>query len=364
MIDYLPLKRVNAPYEQEMTAAMQRVVTSGWYLFGHEVEAFEHEWAAYCGLTDGQGGAVACANGLDALRMVLRAWVEMGRLQEGDQVIVPANTYIASILAVSDAGLVPVPVEPDPVTYLIDPTRIEDAITARTRVILPVHLYGQMCDMQSIMEIATRHGLLVLEDCAQCHGVTDRYMGDAQAWSFYPGKNLGALGDAGAVTSADAELLTVVRQLGFYGSVRKYVHRYKGLNSRMDEVQAAVLRIKLPHLAQCNERRRAIAARYCAQVQHPLYTMPQARAQHVWHIFPLITEHRDALQQWLLSQDIRTLTHYPIPPHRQEAYREWSHLSFPITERIAACELSIPCHPAMTDAEVDTIIAALQAFRG
>lgn len=363
MIEYLPLKRVNAPYEQEMNTAIQRVLTSGWYLFGHEVEAFEREWAAYCGLTDGQGGAVACANGLDALRMVLRAWIEMGRVHVGDQVIVPANTYIASILAVSDAGLVPVPVEPDPVTYLIDPTRIEGALSERTRVILPVHLYGQMCDMKAIMEIADRYNLLVLEDCAQSHGVADRYLGDAQAWSFYPGKNLGALGDAGAVTSADAELLTVVRQLAFYGSTRKYVHRYKGLNSRMDEMQAAVLRIKLPHLSECNERRRAIASRYCAEVQNPLFTMPQCRSRHVWHIFPLLAEHRDALQQWLSSRDIRTLTHYPIPPHRQEAYGEWSQLSFPITEHIADCELSIPCHPAMTDTEVDAVIAALQTFR-
>ena len=360
MIEYLSLKKVNAPYEAAMKEAMLRVVESGWYLFGQEVKAFEEEWATYCGVPAG-GGAVACANGLDALRMVLRAWVEMGKVQLGDEVIVPANTYIASILAVNDAGLVPVPVEPDAETYLIDPTRIEAAITPRTKVLLPVHLYGQLCDMEAIMAIARKHHLLVLEDCAQSHGVARQYKGDAQAWSFYPGKNLGALGDAGAVTSADQDLLTVVRQLGFYGSERKYVHRYKGLNSRMDEVQAAVLRIKLRDLDRANQRRQAIAQRYLSELKADIQ-LPQAHAAHVWHIFPVLSSRRDALQQYLLEKGVQTQIHYPIPPHQQAAYAEWRQRSFPITERIAQQELSLPCHQAMTEEEVTEVITLLNRF--
>ena len=358
MLEYLPLKKVNAPYEEAIQAAMRRVVESGWYLFGQEVAAFEADWATYCGVPQ-EGGCVACANGLDALRMVLRAWVVMGKVQPGDEVIVPANTYIASILAVSDAGLKPVPVEPNPHTYLIDPENVERAITPRTKIILPVHLYGQICPMEALMDIAHRHHLLVLEDCAQCHGVAPHYQGDAQAWSFYPGKNLGALGDAGAVTSADSELLQVVRQLGFYGSQRKYVHDYKGLNSRMDEVQAAVLRVKIPDLDHANRRRQEIAQRYLAEVKHSDLVLPTQEQNHVWHIFPVLTTHRDDLQRYLLDQGVQTQIHYPIPPHRQKAYSEWSALSFPITERIAAQELSLPCHPAMTDAEVTTVIEML-----
>ena len=358
MLEYLPLKKVNAPYEKEILEAMRRVVDSGWYLFGREVEAFESEWAHYCG-TASTGGTVACANGLDALRLVLRAWIEMGKLQQGDEVIVPANTYIASILAVSDAGLTPIPVEPCADTYLLNPDNIEAAITPRTRVLLPVHLYGQLCDMERIMQIAQKHQLLVLEDCAQSHGVATRYLGDAQAWSFYPGKNLGALGDAGAVTSDDGELLQVIRQLAFYGSERKYVHRYKGVNSRMDELQAAVLRIKLKDLDRCNQRRRDIATRYLSEIKNPDLLLPVARQSHVWHIFPILSPDRDQLQRRLSEQGIQTQIHYPIPPHRQRAYREWHTLQFPITERIAAQELSLPCHPAQTDEEVTQVIQAL-----
>ena len=359
MIDYLNLHTINQPYDRAIREALLRVVDSGWYLFGREVQTFEQQWANYCGAQ----AAVACANGLDALRLVLRAWIEMGRLQPGDEVVVPANTYIASILAVSDNGLVPVPVEPEPDTYLLDPNRIEPALTPRTRAVLPVHLYGQLCDMRQIMAIARRHHLLVLEDCAQCHGVARRYQGDAQAWSFYPGKNLGALGDAGAVTSDDDELLRVVRQLGFYGSQRKYVHAYKGLNSRMDELQAAVLACKLGNLDACNERRRDIARRYNREIVNPLFALPAECRSHVWHIYPLLTADRDALQQYLKEQGVQTQVHYPIPPHRQQAYREWAVLSLPITERIAREELSLPCNPAMTDDEVAGVIRACNNFR-
>jgi len=355
---YLNLHAINAPYEEAIKESLLRVVDSGWYLFGKEVEALESVWSDYCG----SKGCVGCANGLDALRLVLRAWMEMGRMQPGDEVIVPANTYIASVLAVSDNGLVPVPVEPDSETYLINPSLIEQAITPRTKAILPVHLYGQLCDMALIMKIARTHNLLVLEDCAQCHGVAKRFYGDAQAWSFYPGKNLGALGDAGAVTSNDSELLKVVRQLGFYGSEKKYVHAYKGLNSRMDELQAAVLRCKVEDLDRCNRRRREIARRFNAEIMNPLVVLPAEKSAHVWHIYPLLCERRDELQAYLLSQDIQTQIHYPIPPHQQKAYREWSALSFPVTEHIAQQELSLPCNPTMTDEEVEKVICAVNAF--
>lgn len=357
-MDYLNLHDINAPYEVQIKEALLRVVDSGWYLFGKEVEHFEQQWAAYCGMSH----CAACANGLDALRLVLRSWMEMGKVQPGDEVIVPANTYIASILAVSDCGLIPVPVEPDPQSYLIDPKAIEPALTPRTRVILPVHLYGQYCDMESIMQIARAHQLLVLEDCAQCHGVTTRYMGDAQAWSFYPGKNLGALGDAGAVTSDDAALTAMVHQLGFYGSSQKYVHDCKGYNSRMDEMQAAVLLVKLPDLARCNDRRRQIADRYNKGITNPLVQLPQGTNPNVWHIYPIFCAQRDALQIFLREAGVQTQVHYPIPPHKQKAYAEWCDRHYPITEQISKQELSLPCHPCMTNAEVQKVIDALNAF--
>lgn len=358
MIPYLNLHQINAPYEEEIKGALLRVVDSGWYLFGKEVEHFEQEWAHYCS----SAHAIGCANGLDALTLVLRAWMEMGKLKVGDEVIVPANTYIASILAVSNNGLVPVPVEPEKDTYLLDPKNIESVLTARSRVILPVHLYGQLCDMDSIMEIARRHQLLVLEDCAQCHGVASSYHGDAQAWSFYPGKNLGALGDAGAVTTNDADLSLVVRQLGFYGSEKKYVHAYKGVNSRMDELQAAVLSVKLKDLDRCNELRRAIASRYNAEIRNPKVILPAEIRSHVWHIYPILSEHRDDLQRYLQDREVQIQIHYPIPPHLQRAYSEWNGLSFPLTERIARQELSLPCHPMMSEEEVTFIIDTLNRY--
>lgn len=368
MIPYLDLHSINAPYEADIKQALLDVVDSGWYLFGKQVTAFEEEWAAYVGARH----AVACANGLDALRLVLRAWMEMGRLSEGDGVIVPANTYIASILAVSDNGLVPIPIEPDTKSYLISPQTVEQVLTdpesspvadvargVKARALLPVHLYGQRCDMSSLCDIARRYDLLVLQDCAQSHGVSVQ---GTCAWSFYPGKNLGALGDAGAVTTDDQELASVIRQLAFYGSVRKYVHRYKGLNSRMDELQAAVLRIKLRDLTRANARRVAIAQRYAREIANPYITLPQSVAEHVYHIYPVLTPHRDALQQYLSDQGIQTQIHYPIAPHQQEAYPEWHSLHLPLTEQIAADELSLPCNQAMSDEEVTQVINALNAW--
>lgn len=368
MIPYLDLHTINAPYEADIKQSLLDVVDSGWYLFGKQVTTFEQEWAAY----NAAKYCVACANGLDALRLVLRAWIEMGRLNPGDGVIVPANTYIASILAVSDNGLIPIPVEPDPESYLIDPKTIlqllEDSKSSpaysvardvRICAILPVHLYGQRCEMEAIDEIAERYGLLVLQDSAQSHGVKTQ---GTCAWSFYPGKNLGALGDAGAVTTDDEALATVIRQIAFYGSVKKYVHRYKGLNSRMDELQAAVLRIKARDLDRTNRRRVEIAARFAKEIVNPLLTLPKAKSDHVYHIYPILAEHRDELQSYLLERGIQTQIHYPIAPYKQDAYKEWNNLHFPISEKIAAQELSIPCNQSMTDEEVTKVIAALNSW--
>lgn len=360
-IPYLDLHRLNAPYKADIKQALLGVVDAGWYLFGKQVANFELEWANY----NHAPHCVACANGLDALRLVLRAWKEMDLLHEGDGVIVPANTYIASILAVSDNGLVPVPVEPDSATYLIDPKSIEKAIQEQRpdcpiRAILPVHLYGQQCDMDAINRIALRYGLLVLQDCAQSHGIP---VTGTCAWSFYPGKNLGALGDAGAVTSDDNGLVEVIRQLAFYGSEKKYVHKYKGLNSRMDELQAAVLRIKLKDLDRTNQRRREIAARYDREITNPLLTLPACQSiHHVYHIYPILCDYRDQLQQYLADRGIHTQIHYPIAPHQQVAYSEWRDMQLPVTERIAATELSVPCNQTMTDDEVSEVIQALNAW--
>ena len=366
MISYLDLHSVNAPYEADIKEALLNVVDSGWYLFGHQVEAFEQEWADY----NGASHCVACANGLDALRLVLRAWIEMGRLHRGDGVIVPANTYIASILAVSDNGLVPIPVEPDPDTYLLDPNRVKELLEGRNpdfsptdvpiRAMLPVHLYGQSCDMEALTALAMRYGLLILQDAAQCHGIP---VSGTCAWSFYPGKNLGALGDAGAVTTEDAALAETIRQLAFYGSERKYIHKYKGLNSRMDELQAAVLRIKLHDLDDITRRRRDIATRYAAEVHNPHIILPQSwTIHHVYHIYPILCPERDKLQQFLLDHGIHTQIHYPFAPHQQVAYQEWRGLHLPITERIAAQELSLPCNQTMTDRQVHDVITALNGF--
>ena len=361
MLPYLDLHRLNAPYEADIKQALLDVVDSGWYLFGRQVTAFEQEWATYTNASH----CVACANGLDALRLVLRAWIEMDVLHPGDGVIVPANTYIASILAVSDNGLVPVPVEPDPETFLLDARRVEQALLQPAfdcpiKAMLPVHLYGQQCDMSALNAVALRYGLQVLQDAAQCHGIP---VEGTCAWSFYPGKNLGALGDAGAVTSDDKRLVEVIRQLAFYGSERKYVHRYKGCNSRMDELQAAVLRIKLRDLDATNQRRRQIAERYAAEMTNPLVQLPVSHTiHHVYHIYPVLCAQRDALKQHLEAEGIQTQIHYPIAPHQQQAYSEWQQLHFSISERIAAQELSLPCNQTMTDDEVSSVIAAVNSF--
>ncbi len=371
MIAYLDLKNYNRRYEPQLSEAMLQTIRSGRYLLGSQVEEFENAFAAFCGASH----CIGTANGLDALTLILRAWVELGVMKPGDEVIVPANTFIASILAVSAAGLTPVPVEPDPCTCTITPDGVAAAITDRTRAIMAVHLYGRLCDMEGLGVLAAQNGLKLIEDAAQAHGASvssgplsgkrSGSLGDAAGFSFYPGKNLGALGDGGCVTTDDEELATAVRRIANYGSIRKYVNRYKGCNSRLDEIQAAALLVKLPFLESENIRRREIATRYFAGISNPLISLPpsDAGSAHVYHIFAVHTPYRDQLQRFLLDQGIETLIHYPVPPHRQEAYSEWSQLSFPVTEMLHDRELSIPLNPAMTDSQVDQVIAALNSFR-
>lgn len=366
MIEYLSLKKVTAMHAEEVERAVQQVVRSGWYLQGEAVKRFEREYNIYIGTRE----CVSCGNGLDALTLILRAYREMGVLSEGDEIIVPANTYIASILAISENGLRPVLVEPDIETLQIDDALIEQAITPRTRAIMLVHLYGRCAFTGRIGELCQRYGLKLIEDNAQAHGCTfgDRRtgsLGDAAAHSFYPGKNLGALGDGGAVTTNDQELAQMVRALANYGSSRKYVFPYKGRNSRLDEIQAAVLSVKLKYLDQDNAHRKTLAQRLRERISNPLITLPKADgSDDVVHIFPILCPERDSLQAYLREKGIGTMIHYPIPPHQQGAYREWNTLSYPITERIHREELSLPCNQTMSLEDADELAGAINGFRG
>ncbi|MBO4713181.1 MAG: DegT/DnrJ/EryC1/StrS family aminotransferase [Fibrobacter sp.] len=393
-IPFLDLMQVNAPYMDALKEAASAVVESGWYIRGSYCEKFEKEFASYCGFAHGVG----VGNGLDALTLMLRASIELGRLNPGDEILVPANTYIATVLAVNAAGLVPVLVEPDEKTFNIDPAKLADACTEKTRGILAVHLYGRLADMPAIWRFASERGLLVFEDAAQSHGAfLDERRGStssptetrderkvvksaAIAYSFYPTKNLGALGDAGMVVTDDAKLANVVRMLGNYGSEKKYVNKYRGVNSRLDEIQAAFLLAKLPHLDAWNARRREIAARYVNEVKNSLLRLPEIPAdprEHVWHVFTIRTPDRairDALQRYLETRGIGTLVFYPIPPHLQEAYAarpdgtnfllptSGFSAKFPITEAMADTVISIPVSQVLTDDEVFEIIGALNEF--
>jgi dTDP-4-amino-4,6-dideoxygalactose transaminase len=375
MIKYLDLKAVNSLYDEEIRSAVSRVLDSGWYLKGEATRRFEQHYAEYIGTRY----CVGCGNGLDALTLIFRAYMEMGVMQQGDEVIVPANTYIASILAITECGLKPVLVEPSWETLQIDDTLIEQAITERTKAVMIVHLYGCCAYTDRIGEICREHGLKLIEDNAQAHGCTFEgektgSLGDAAGHSFYPTKNLGALGDAGAVTTSDEALARVVEALGNYGSSRKYVFDYLGRNSRMDEIQAAVLDVKLKHLDADNQRRKEIAARYQREVSNDLMILRfEGNDQYsrssltprdsVYHILPLLCERRDELQKYLSDNGVETQIHYPIPPHKQHCFPDWNHLPLPITERIHAQELSIPCHQALTDAETERVIALLNAFK-
>ena len=375
MIKYLDLKAVNSLYDEEIRSAVRRVLDSGWYLKGEATRRFEQHYAEYIGTRY----CIGCGNGLDALTLIFRAYMEMGVMQRGDEVIVPANTYIASILAITECGLKPVLVEPSWETLQIDDTLIEQAITPRTRAIMIVHLYGCCAYTSRIGDICRNHHLKLIEDSAQAHGCTFEgrktgSLGDAAGHSFYPTKNLGALGDAGAVTTNDSQLAAVVEALGNYGSSNKYVFDYVGRNSRMDEIQAAILDVKLKHLDTDNQRRKEMAARYQREVSNDLVRLRLVGNEQysrsslpprdsVYHILPVFCERREELQKFLLDNGIETQIHYPIPPHKQRCYPEWNNLSLPITEKIHAQELSIPCNQALTDAEIERVVAFLNAFK-
>jgi dTDP-4-amino-4,6-dideoxygalactose transaminase len=345
MIPFLDLKSINAQYREELIEVCAKVIDSGWYVQGDEHAEFEKEFAQYCG----SKYAIGVANGLDALILILRAYKEMGVLNDGDEVIVPSNTYIASILAISQNNLVPVLVEPDINTYLIDSTKIEVKITSKTKVIMPVHLYGQTCQMDDINKIAKKYNLKVIEDSAQSHGAYYKNkrcgnLGDASGFSFYPGKNLGALGDGGAVTTNNEELAITIKALRNYGSRKKYENLYKGVNSRLDEMQAAILRVKLRHLDKEIEKRREVADYYLQNIKNENIILPTVRYEDnsVWHLFVIRTNKRDELQRYLLDNRIQALIHYPLAPHKQEAYIEWRDESFPISEQIHDEVLSLP----------------------
>ena len=366
MIKYCDLKEINKVYEPQLTETVTETIQSGWYIRGKKVEEFEKAFADYCGCRY----CIGVGNGLDALTLILLAYRETNVLQYGDEVIVPANTYIASILAIIQAGFKPVLCEPDATTYTIDAEKIEKLITERTRAIMPVHLYGYAADMNEINAIAAKYSLKVIEDAAQAHGAIYHgkkagNSGDAAAFSFYPGKNLGALGDGGAVTTNDQHLAETVRAIANYGSHKKYVNKYKGVNSRLDELQAAILNVKLQHLDTENRRRNEIAQQYINGIKNPFITLPAVNDsnRHVFHIFAIMTREREALQKHLAENGIETLIHYPIPPHKQEALKEFSHLSLPVTEQIHKEELSLPCNPAMSDADVQKVIEAVNSFK-
>ncbi|RZK40208.1 MAG: DegT/DnrJ/EryC1/StrS family aminotransferase [Pedobacter sp.] len=367
MLKFLDLQKINLAYQQEIEERLLNTFRSGWYLLGNEVKNFEENLSTYIGAKH----AIGVANGLDALRLILRAYMEMGLMQKGDEVIVPANTYIASILAISDNGLVPVLVEPDLNNYNIDISKIEQKITNKTKAIMVVHLYGKVVFSSGLKALAQKHNLKIIEDNAQAIGaeyesVKTGNLGDASGFSFYPGKNLGALGDAGAVTTNDEELAKMIRALANYGSNQKYINIYQGLNSRLDEIQAAVLDVKLKYIDQENARRSEIAERYISEINNANIILPQLSEngkEHVWHVFVIRTENREKLQAYLTENGIQTLIHYPIPPHKQEAYKEMNSLSFPITEKIHNEVLSLPISPVMSDEDVATVIQKLNAFQ-
>ena len=365
MIKFLDLQKITAKYADEIHEAALRVVDSGWYLQGAENERFEHNFAQYIGTEH----AIGCANGLDALIWIFRAYIEMGVMQPGDEVIVPANTYIATILAITENGLTPVLVEPRLSDYQIDDSLIESAITPRTKAICIVHLYGQCAYTERIGELCKRYNLKLVEDNAQAHGCLYQgrktgSLGDAAGHSFYPGKNLGAFGDAGAVTTSDKALADTIRALANYGSSKKYVFEYTGRNSRLDEIQAAILDVKLRHLDEDVALRQSVAQRYCAEITNPKIIVPSISdwKAHAFHLFPVRCAERDRLQQYLSEQGIQTIIHYPIPPHKQECYRQMNHLSLPVTEQIHNEELSLPISPVMSEEEISAVINAVNKF--
>lgn len=372
MIPYLDLKSVTALHVKEIENAVTTVTRRGWYLLGDEVRGFEKEFSDYIGTSY----CVACGNGLDALRLIIMAYKELGILKEGDEIIVPANTYIATILAITENGLKPILIEPSLQTLQIDDCLIEQRITSHTKAIMIVHLYGKCAYTERVGELCRKYNLLLLEDNAQAHGCKYKEkrtgsLGNAAAHSFYPGKNLGALGDGGAVTTDNEELATVARALANYGSQRKYVFRYQGINSRLDEIQAAVLRVKLKYLDEDNAVRQRIAREYYARMHNPYVNLPYhlhadtfSCADNVFHIFPVLSDYRDELQAWLAEKGVQCIIHYPIPPHKQQCYEYLlSDTEYPITEQIAKEELSLPLAPYLGEKDIDIIVDAVNTFR-
>lgn len=367
MIKFLDLQKINAGYREDLIKAVTEVVDSGWYLLGEQVKAFEAALSQYVGCRN----AIGVANGLDALRLIFRGYVESGVMRPGDEVLVPANTYIASILAVTDNGLKPVLAEPDADSYNLDLLQLEKLITPRTRAVLIVHLYGRVVFSEGLRALAEKYNLRIIEDNAQAigaawQGTRSGSLGDAAGFSFYPGKNLGALGDAGAVTTNDDALAQVIRTLANYGSQKKYVNKYQGLNSRLDEIQAAVLRVKMAHIDQENAWRRKIAGYYNEAIRHsrvilPLH--PADPAEHVWHLYVVRTDNRDAFQQYLLEKGVQTLIHYPTPPHKQEAYKSWNELVYPVTEQIHEEVISLPVSPVMSMEEAEKVVRIINEWK-
>ncbi|MBL0012885.1 MAG: DegT/DnrJ/EryC1/StrS family aminotransferase [Flavobacterium sp.] len=372
MIKFLDLQKINAQYAAELKQAAAEVIDSGWFLMGDKLSNFEKELAQFVGASH----AIGVANGLDALRLILNAYIELGVMSEGDEVIVPANTYIASLLAISDNNLTPILVEPDSHSFNLNLDLIEKHITPRTKAIMVVHLYGQVCWSADLVALAKKHNLKIIEDNAQAIGaewneIKTGNLGDAAGFSFYPGKNLGALGDSGAVTTSDPVLAEQVRALGNYGSKKKYVNEYQGLNSRLDEIQAAFLSVKLKHIDRENQYRRQLASLYLNGISNPKIQLPipnngnfrhENNTEHVWHLFVIRTSRRDELQNYLTENGIQTLIHYPIPPNKQLAYAEMNHLDFPITNAIHNEVLSLPISPVTTTEEVQKVIEVLNKF--
>lgn len=361
MIKFLDLKKINNRYREEIASRIKDILDKGWYLQGEENEKFTKNFANFCGTKF----ALGVANGLDALNLIIKAY----GFGNGDEIIVPANTYIATILAISENGCIPILVEPDIKTYNINPDSIEEKITTKTKAIMVVHLYGQAVQMEKIWKIAKKYNLKIIEDSAQAHGAIYQEnrtgnLGDASGFSFYPGKNLGCMGDGGAVTTNDEELFNKIKAIANYGSDRKYHHIYKGVNSRLDEIQAAVLDIKLNHLDSDNNKRREISKYYRENIKNSKLILPETydEKSHVWHIFAVRTQNRDEFQKYLTKKGIQTIIHYPTPPHKQGAYKEWNNLSFPITEEIHNTILSLPISPVMTDSEIEKVVEVVNEY--
>jgi len=372
MIKFLDLQKINQQYAAELKKVSAKIIDSGWYLLGGHVKDFENRLSSYIGTKY----AIGVGNGLDALRLILRAYIELGLMQEGDEIIVPANTYIATILAITGNRLKPVFVEPDAQSYNLDISLVEKNITTQTKAIMLVHLYGQVCWNHQLVKLAKKYNLKIIEDNAQAigaewNGKKTGSLGDAAGFSFYPGKNLGALGDSGAVTTNDEILAKTIRALGNYGSKEKYIHNFQGLNSRLDEIQAAFLAVKLNYLDSENQRRREIAQYYYDHITHSEILLPKltnhsspiTNKEHVWHLFVIRHGNRDKLQEYLKEQGVQTIIHYPIPPHKQKAYKEFNHLNLPVTEKIANEVLSLPMGSHLDKKDLQAIVKAINSFK-